>query len=132
MSALNSLLKQTPGSPEIKKSIVIPTQGANGFKNLIELAKEASYSEGYSKGWEEGVSHGSEKSLYILYSCICTTLNRMYGFGAKRCFDVLTELHEEILFTLDHMEKAEEVYEKMGLTIDFTDTNEPFKKVEQI
>ena len=55
------------------------------------------------------------------YAAVCLALNELHGFGMKRCKDVLNLVDEKILFSLTSMETIEEVWQKIGLQIDFNE-----------
>lgn len=77
--------------------------------------------ENYNKGYEAGFAVASEPVIKTCYAAVCLALNELHGFGMKRCKDVLNLVDEKILFSLTSMETIEEVWQKIGLQIDFNE-----------
>ena len=77
--------------------------------------------ENYNKGYEAGFSVASGPVIKTCYAAVCLALNELHGFGMKRCKDVLNLVDEKILFSLASMEAIEEVWQKIGLQIDFNE-----------
>lgn len=62
----------------------------------------------FERGREDGFCQASELAL-----------NDLYGYGQKRCFDVLTKVDDYVTNTLVSTEAIEEVYDRMKLELDF-------------
>lgn len=77
--------------------------------------------ENYNKGYEAGFAVASGPVIKACYAAVCLALNELHGFGMKRCKDVLNLVDEKILFSLTSMETIEEVWQKIGLQIDFNE-----------
>lgn len=77
--------------------------------------------ENYNKGYEAGFAIASGPVIKTCYAAVCLALNELHGFGMKRCKDVLNLVDEKILFSLTSMETIEEVWQKIGLQIDFNE-----------
>jgi len=77
--------------------------------------------ENYNKGYEAGFAVASGPVIKTCYAAVCLALNELHGFGMKRCKDVLNLVDEKILFSLTSMEAIEEVWQKIGLQIDFNE-----------
>lgn len=77
--------------------------------------------ENYNKGHEAGFAVASGPVIKTCYAAVCLALNELHGFGMKRCKDVLNLVDEKILFSLTSMETIEEVWQKIGLQIDFNE-----------
>ena len=77
--------------------------------------------ENYNKGYEAGFAVASGPVIKTCYAAVCLALNKLHGFGMKRCKDVLNLVDEKILFSLTSMETIEEVWQKIGLQIDFNE-----------
>lgn len=77
--------------------------------------------ENYNKGYEAGFTVASGPVIKTCYAAVCLALNELHGFGMKRCKDVLNLVDEKILFSLTSMETIEEVWQKIGLQIDFNE-----------
>lgn len=55
------------------------------------------------------------------YAAICLALHELYGFGRKRCLDTLNCVDAKLIDTLTSAEAIDEVWEKIGLQIDFSE-----------
>ena len=77
--------------------------------------------ENYNKGYEAGFAVASGPVIKTCYAAVCLALNELHGFGMKRCKDVLNLVDEKILFSITSMETIEEVWQKIGLQIDFNE-----------
>ena len=77
--------------------------------------------ENYNKGYEAGFAVASGPVIKTCYAAVCLALNELHGFGMKRCKDVLNLVDEKILFSITSMEAIEDVWQKIGLQIDFNE-----------
>lgn len=80
----------------------------------------------YEAGHSDGYSQGCQASMRTVYAAICLALNELYGFGFKRCGDVLQAVDRHVVNTLASSEAIDEVYKRMKLSIEFDD---PFERV---
>lgn len=99
----------------------------NGI-TVENIAEE--WNKGYKEGNYEGYLKGCEDSLYRFFACSCIALNELHGFGSKRCKDFLHLVYEKVLFTMDNQEALQEVYDKIGLELDFT-KDDPLLEVQK-
>lgn len=83
----------------------------------------------YDKGFDEGFKRAAEPIIKGIYAGVCLALRELYGFGSKRCKDVLRLIDSKILYTLDGSELIEQVFDDIGLTINF---NEPIDRIEEV
>lgn len=83
----------------------------------------------FQKGYHAGFKAASEPVIKGCYAAICLALNDLYGFGHKRCGDVLLAVDNHITMSLTSKEAIEEVYKRMGLRIDF---KEPFDRIQEV
>lgn len=84
----------------------------------------------YETGHSEGYSQGCKASLRTVYAAICLALNDLYGFGFKRCGDVLQAVDNHVVNTLASSEAIDEVYRRMKLKIEFDDPLERIVREE--
>lgn len=70
-------------------------------------------------GYRSGIQAGIENTMKTCYAAICMALNELHGFGTKRCKDVLNAVDEKIAMALTGEDAIQEVYERIGLTINF-------------
>ena len=89
---------------------------------------EAGYTpKEFEQQWQAGYQTGAEALLKTAYAAVCLALNDIHGFGSKRCKAVLQSMDKHILYTLTDVEAIDEVWERMGLKLVFTD---PFDRVQ--
>ena len=104
--------KKTPGYHRVTLDERIAAMSKNGITPK-DLEKE------FERGRMDGFKTAAEPMLKTCYAAICLALNDVHGFGAKRCFDVLTAVDDYVANTLTSAEAIEEVLERMGLELDF-------------
>lgn len=75
--------------------------------------------ENYDIGYKAGFENATGPVIKTCYAAICLALHELHGFGMKRCRDVLNLVDQKILYSLTSAEAIEEVWEKIGLQIDF-------------
>lgn len=83
----------------------------------------------YKTGFDEGFKSASENIVRGIYAGICLALNDLHGFGKKRCCDVLKAVDDLIIYQLDSEESINEVFDRMGLRINF---NDPLDRIETV
>ena len=83
----------------------------------------------YEKGHADGFKDASDCIVKGCYAAVCLALNDLYGFGKKRCCDVLNAIDNHMAMTLVSEEAIEEVWQRMGLMIDF---KEPFDRIFEV
>ena len=86
--------------------------------------------ENYDKGFREGFKKAAEPIVRGCYAGVCLALNDLYGFGHKRCADVLNALDNHITMSLTSSELIDEVWERMGLKIEFKEAFDRIQEVE--
>ena len=85
----------------------------------------------YKDGFDEGFKSASENIVRGIYAGICLALNDLYGFGKKRCCDVLKAIDDLIIYQLDSEESINAVFDRMGLRINFKDPIDRIETVEE-
>lgn len=83
----------------------------------------------YEKGYNAGFRDASQPTIQGCFAAVCLALNEIHGFGRKRLCRVLNAIDQHMTLSLSSMEAIEEVYEKIGLRIDF---NEAFDRVQEV
>lgn len=82
----------------------------------------------YNIGFKDGFKAAGEPIVKGCFAAICLVLHEMHGFGRKRCCDVLNAVDRHMMYTLTSDEAIQEVWEKIGLHIDF---GEPFDRIQE-
>ena len=77
--------------------------------------RQIAMNELISRTFTEAFGAGTEQTLTMMYAAMCLALNRLWGFGAKRCLDALVATGEEMLMRIDSDETAQEVFATIGL-----------------
>ena len=83
----------------------------------------------YDRGWTAGFTKAAEPTIRSAYAAVCLALNDLYGFGSKRCADVLTAIDKHMLYSLTSKELIDDVYKRMKLKIDF---KEPYDRIQEV
>lgn len=73
----------------------------------------------YENGYKHGFTDACPSTFKTVYAAVCLVLNKMHGFGMKRCRDVLNAVDACVIDQMTSSEAIEAVYEKIGLVIDF-------------
>ena len=74
------------------------------------------------QGRQDGYKVGKEETLIMCYAAFILALNELNGFTADQCMEVLNLADEKVTYTLNSVEAVKEVYDKMGLTLNFAET----------
>lgn len=83
----------------------------------------------FDKGFTASFKQSTEPVIRGCYASICLALNELHGFGQKRCADVLRAVDQHLLETLSSTEAIEEVWERMGLRLEF---KEAFDRIQEV
>lgn len=108
--------KKIKSTPSYKRGLTKEDKIKKFYKNGIT---NDDLKEEFRKGYEAGFSAASQPIIRTCYAAICLALNELYGFGQKRCENVLNLVDEKIEESLLSEEAINEVWEKIGLAIDF-------------
>lgn len=92
-------------------------------------ARDLAFDKGYRLGFKEAQAH----TIKMTFAAVCLVLNRRYGYGQKRCYDVLTDIDKEMSPNgqLTVRGAIDEVYEKIGLRLTFDDPFDPVEIVDK-
>lgn len=83
--------------------------------------------EAHQRGFDEGFKASADNIVRGCYAGVCLALNDLYGFGSKRCCDVLNKLDWHMLYSLTSEDAIQEVWDRMKLHIRF---DEAFDRIE--
>lgn len=70
-------------------------------------------------GYDRGFADGARAPMQVCYAAACLAVKHLYGFGQKRCFDLLTEMDKIVMNTLTSSEAVEAVYQEIGFRMNF-------------
>lgn len=77
--------------------------------------------EAYEQGYNEGVKRASDYSLKDAYAGFLMAAHEEFGFGHKRCKRLLYAADQRVVNSLASNEAIEEVFRKVGVSINFFD-----------
>lgn len=82
------------------------------------------------QGRRDGYMRGKEETLIIAYASFIMALHEECGFDGDRCREILNVADEKITYTLTSAEAIKEVYDTMGITLNFADAM-PGERIEE-
>lgn len=112
--------KNTPGYMKGGHEALVARICKNGI-TPEDLEKE------YQKGFQEDYKLASVQMLETCYAALCLGAQDAFRFAQKRCLRLLTATDQHVMRMLGQKELIREVYERMGLRINFED---PFDRIE--
>lgn len=77
--------------------------------------------DAYQKGYKAGVDRVSDFCLKDAYAAFIMAAHEQFGFGKERCRRLLYAADEKVATSLASDEAVEEVFKKIGVTINFFD-----------
>ena len=102
---------------------ILATKDLEERKRL--LAKAMADSE------KEARNQAVEYCFHSIYAAVLLAAQEVYGFGHKRAWRLLKRADEIICTVLDSEEIIQEVWERMGLEINFREGVERIREVEE-
>ena len=85
----------------------------------------------FRDGFNAGFSEASPGVIKTVYAAVVLATRHQLHFGRERCKRLLMEVDQIVTITLDSQEAIEQVYQEIGLIIDFKDPIEPIKEVSE-
>ena len=73
------------------------------------------------QGRNDGYKLGKEETLMICYASFVMAMHELLGFDAEKCLEVINLADEKLTYTLTSEEAIREVYDSMGLELNFAD-----------
>ena len=80
---------------------------------------------------KEARNQAVEYCFHSIYAAVLLAAQEVYGFGHKRAWRLLKRADEIICTVLDSEEIIQEVWERMGLEINFREGVERIREVEE-
>lgn len=71
------------------------------------------------ESYNEGAKQGAENTMKCVYAAVALVMHEKYGFGKKRCLDVLNAIDEKVIYALTTKEMVQRVWDEIGLEISF-------------
>lgn len=81
------------------------------------------------KAYARGRDAGIDFSMRLCYAAALLGARDAFGFGHKRCNDLLQAMDHHVVFSLTSDEAIDEVYRRVGLKINF---REPLDRIEEV
>lgn len=106
-----------------KAAAILATRDLEERKRL--LAKAMADSE------KEARNQAVEYCFHSIYAAVLLAAQEVYGFGHKRAWRLLKRADEIICTVLDSEEIIREVWERMGLEINFREGIDRIREVEE-
>ena len=106
-----------------KAAAILATRDLEERKRL--LAKAMADSK------KEARNQAVEYCFHSIYAAVLLAAQEVYGFGHKRAWRLLKRADEIICTTLDSEEIIREVWERMGLEINFREGIDRIREVEE-
>lgn len=98
------------------------------YKNGITVKDlEKNYDIGWHEGWHAAVQH----TFKTCYAAFILAMRRQHRFGRFRCKRILKQADENVLNALTTEELIDQVWEEIGLQLDFKDSLDRIKEVEK-
>ncbi len=108
-----------------KKFELVDKMSKNGITPFD--MKEAT-DKAYKDGFQEGYCESNKQTIKMIYAAICIALKEKHEFGKKRCLDILRLVDEKVIYAFDSEEAVDEVFDKLGITINF---DESIERIEE-
>ena len=83
----------------------------------------------YNKGWNEGSQHGVRFTIKDCYAAALLAMKKLGNYGHNGGMKLMSEMDEIIAHRLTTEELIDEVFEQMGIRINF---REPFDRIEEV
>ena len=106
-----------------KAAAILATKDLEERKRL--LAKAMADSE------KEARNQAVEYCFHSIYAAVLLAAQEVYGFGHKRAWRLLKRADEIVCTALDSEEVIREVWERMGLEINFREGVDRIREVEE-
>lgn len=118
--------------------------GSVGFKANVDIREkmrnridrngitEKDMDDQYRLGFTEGRETAQKADMLTYFAAICIALEKLHGFDAAQCHEVLTEVYNFIAYEIDSEESIQAVFDRMGLQIDIRHMNPLDDPVEEV
>ena len=83
----------------------------------------------YKKGWNDGAQHGVRFTIKDCYAAALLAMNRLGNYGHNGGMKLMSMMDEIVVNRLTTEDLIDEVFEKMGIRINF---RESFDRVEEV
>jgi hypothetical protein len=88
---------------------------------------EKDLAENYELGRIDGYKQGSNNAACSIYAAIALAANKLYGFGGKRCKDLIYAVDQLVQYAITTKELTDEVFERFGIDLD---PDDPIERIQ--
>lgn len=81
----------------------------------------------YELGRRDGYKAGADNASQGIYAAIALAANKLYGFGSKRCKDLIYAVDQIVQYAITTKELTDEVLEKFGIDLD---PDDPLNRIQ--
>ena len=78
---------------------------------------DADLEKNYELGRMDGYKQGADSASVAIYAAIALAANKLYGFGGKRCKDLIYAVDQLVTYAITSKKLADEVYERFGINL---------------
>lgn len=75
----------------------------------------------YQRGYKEAITNVSDYCMKDCYAAFLLAAHEVFGFGHDRCLRLLRAADDRIVNSLSSDESIQEVFDKLGVSINFYD-----------
>ena len=88
---------------------------------------ETDMADNYEMGRMDGYRQGSKNASAGIYAAIVLAANKLYGFGGKRCKDLLYAVDQIVQYAITSKELTDEVFDRFGIKLD---PDDPIERIQ--
>lgn len=88
---------------------------------------EKDLAENYELGRIDGYKQGADNASASIYAAIALAANKLYGFGSKRCKDLIYAVDQLVTYAITSKELTDEVFERFGINLD---PDDPIERIQ--
>ena len=71
------------------------------------------------EGYQDGAKIAADNTMRNIYAAIALVMHENYGFGKKRCMDVLRAVDEKVMYAIDSKEMVQQVFDELKIKMTF-------------
>lgn len=71
------------------------------------------------EGYNDGARIAAENTMRNIYAAVALVMHENYGFGKKRCMDVLNAVDQKVMYALDSKEMIQQVWDDLKIKMTF-------------
>lgn len=71
------------------------------------------------QGYQDGARIAAENTMRNIYAAVALVMHENYGFGKKRCMDVLNAVDQKVMYALDSKEMIQQVWDDLKIKMTF-------------